>query len=94
MRARTSAVEIPPASDSASNESVRDGLVAVRAMVDSLVGQLGERWMSVSAFAAAHHVHPITVRRAARRGELEVRRIGRRLLVRASARTSTPTPIR
>lgn len=41
-----------------------------------------EKWVSISVFSKQNSVHPCTVRRAAKRGDLETRRVGRRILVR------------
>ena len=66
---------------------IADGIEAVRTTVDQLADQ--NRWTSVAVYAELHGIHPCTVRRAAARGDLDVRRIGRRVLIRLPAPTPT-----
>ncbi len=63
--------------------AIEDRVRAVHETVAKLAQH--ESWVGVHEFAQLHGIHPCTVRRAAKRGDLDVRRVGRRVLIRMRA---------
>lgn len=63
--------------------AIEDHVKAVHETVAKLAQH--ESWLGVREFARLHGIHPCTVRRAIKRGDLDARRIGRRVVIRMRA---------